>query len=121
MKKEYDREKAGQLVPLLRSITREILERTKAIEALEATFDAVQMPMRSRRGAARDFRTQAEVANHRRELRRAKQELSRLGCALDSDHPLRILIPGEDGEMQGGYAWSVSDDEPHPISIAFSR
>ena len=122
MRMEYDREEAAKLVPLLRSITREIEDRTQAIDALEhsatvaqATAGAVGRETRER--PAR----QAELAGQRRELRLAKQELARLGCALDEDHPLRVLIPGEHGGMEAGFAWSASDAEPKPIKTVSMR
>ena len=113
MRKEYDRDRAAQLVPLLRSITREILERTAAIERLE---------LASMQGAATPdggAGVEADLVGQRRELRLAKQELARLGCAIDQDHPLRVLIPGTQG--QAGFAWSVDDPVPQPITLASSR
>lgn len=113
MRKEYDRERAAQLVPLLRSITHEILERTAAIERLElALVQGAPSP-------AGDAGLDAELVGQRRELRLAKQELSRLGCAIDQDHPLRVLIPGASG--QAGFAWGLDDEAPQEIRLASSR
>ena len=41
----YDRQGAGSLVPLLRSITTEMLERTRTIEALEGRLDPISRTM----------------------------------------------------------------------------
>ena len=122
MRMEYDREEAAKLVPLLRSITREIEERTRAIDALEHSLSAAQATAGAVGRATQDTLVrQAELAGQRRELRLAKQELARLGCALDQDHPLRVLIPGEHGGMGAGFAWSASDAEPLPIKTVSMR
>ena len=118
MKKAYDREKAVQLVPLLRSIVHELVERTQAIETLEASLAETSPPNAKRRQAAREvFHVQADLAHQRRDLRLAKQELARLGCEIDPDHPLRVLIPGEHGEVEDGYIWALDDAEPTPVSV----
>ena len=96
----YDRQRAGSLVPLLRSITTEMLERARRIEELEARI--------GRSSARADI--EAQLAGQRREARLARRELERLGCVLDADHPLRVLIPGTDGELGHGYAWSPLDE-----------
>ena len=102
----YDRQGAGSLVPLLRSITTEMLERTRTIEALEGRLDPISRTMdRSARAGI-----EGQLAGQRRDLRLAKRELERLGCVLDADRPLRVLIPGADGELGHGYAWSPLDE-----------
>jgi hypothetical protein len=118
MKKVYDRDEAAKLIPLLRSITREIEDRTSAIASLEATVAESRLPKSSPARDDRDsFAKQAELANQRRELRLAKQELARLGCTLDLDHPLRVLIPGDRVGVERGFTWSNSDTEPQPIQV----
>jgi hypothetical protein len=102
----YDRQRAGNLVPLLRSITTEMLERSRAIQELEARLD--RTPRTTDRSACADI--DRELSVQRRDLRLAKRELERLGCVLDEDHPLRVLIPGTDGELDHGYAWSPLDE-----------
>jgi hypothetical protein len=93
---------------MLRSIGHEIGERTRAIEELERAIESSSTKCVER---ARDRGLLvAELAHQRRELRFAKQELARFGCALDEDRPLRILIPGEDGAMTSGYAWNSVED-----------
>ena len=103
----YDRQGAGSLVPMLRSITTEMLDRTRTIEELEGRLDRIARTMdRSARAEI-----EGQLAGQRRDLRLAKRELERLGCALDTDHPLRVLIPGTDGELDHGYAWSPMDEK----------
>lgn len=120
MKQEYDREKAARLVPLLRSITRELSERTEAIELLEARLDT-RGGVGKREPSAESAITRSELAQQRRDLRLARQELARLGCELDEDHPLRVLIPGKRGDLQTGFAWSLADEEPQPLSVSSAR
>jgi hypothetical protein len=104
----YDPERASALLPLLRSITAEIRERSRAIEALEQELSQLGT---ARRVRARRGDLDAALAVQRRETRVAQREIERLGCQLDADHPLRVLIPGADGEMDHGYAWSPLDEK----------
>jgi len=109
----YDEQRALQLVPLLRSITNEIQDRAQAIDRLEHRLDSVTRTARSasRTDALREI--EGNLSENRRELRMAKRELERLGCALDEDHPLRVLIPGTNGELDHGYAWTPTDETVH--------
>ena len=110
MNNRYTPQRAEQLVPILRSISSEIVERSRAIEQLEGILESAAAkrnpPIRQMREVG------ATLAHHRRELRFAKQELARLGCAPDEDHPLRIRIPGEDGTLETGYTWIPSEQHP---------
>jgi hypothetical protein len=103
----YTQEGAERLVPMLRSIGGEIGERTRNVEQLERSLE---------RGSSRRHATskstalrgmEAELAQQRRELRLAKQELARFGCSLEGR---RVLIPGEDGTPENGFAWCIDDD-----------
>lgn len=95
--KVYAQDQATELLPLLRSIGREIKDRTRAIDALEEDLSHCTAGTEPALREAGD--TRAELAVQRRELSRAQRELERLGCRLDADHPLRILIPGLAGTM----------------------
>lgn len=95
-KQTYADNEAEQLLPLLVSIGREIKNRMRAIEALETRLlEARATSTDSEEKRAR----QAELAVHKRELRTTLHELEQLGCKLDADHPLRILIPGLSGPL----------------------
>lgn len=107
---KYTRERAEQLVPILRSIASEIDERTRTIERLEGIFEAPSSASRPGKSSGDLRGLGARLANQKRELRLARQELGRFGCALDEDHPLRVLIPGEDGTLENGYAWDPAGD-----------
>jgi hypothetical protein len=104
----YDPERASALLPLLRSITAEIRERSEAIDELELELQDLgdTRVERERRGDV-----EAALSVERRELRVVRRELSHLGCALDQDHPLRVLIPGVDGALDHGFAWSPLDEK----------
>lgn len=110
----YDPERASALLPLLRSITAEIRERSEAIDALELELQGLGSTRH-----AREHRGDLEAALsvQRRELRVAHRELERLGCALDEDHPLRVLIPGRDGELDHGFAWSPLDEKLESLEL----
>jgi len=95
----YDRGRAERLVPLLRSILRELRERREAIRVLDQWLEREQAdgPTRAQRIA--------DLAGHRRGELEAERELEGLGCALDGDHPLRVLIPGGNGRLESGFAF----------------
>jgi hypothetical protein len=93
----YAEPQAEKLLPLLVSIGREVKNRIRAIDALELQLAQYgpSNPPRDSKGTA----LVAELALHKRELRSSLKELERLGCELDADHPLRILIPGLNGTL----------------------
>jgi hypothetical protein len=98
MKKHvYAEPQAEKLLPLLVSIGREVKNRIRAIDELEQKLSKYGPSNPPRDPEA--TQAVAELAMHKRELRTALKELERLGCELDADHPLRILIPGLDGPM----------------------
>jgi hypothetical protein len=95
-KQVYADNEAEQLLPLLVSIGREIKNRMRAIDELETRM----LRKRVASTASDEKRAQqAELAVHKRELRKTLRELEELGCKLDADHPLRILIPGLAGPL----------------------
>jgi len=71
-------------LPLLRAISREVRERTRVIEGLEAR------EVRGERSAG----LEAELSGQRRELRACEKELARLGYGIDADDPHRIVGRG---------------------------
>src|SRR5262245_60206275 len=91
--KHFARKEAERLVPLLRSMGREIRERSQVIDRLEEQLSSLSLQRDQHRPGI--FQIESELALHRRELRRVERELEQLGCNLDADHPLRILIPGQ--------------------------
>ena len=96
-KRVYAEPQAEKLLPLLVSIGREVKNRIRAINELEQVLSKFDLTKRPRDPAAAE--TVAQLAMHKRELRTSLKELERLGCSLDDDHPLRILIPGLNGPM----------------------
>jgi hypothetical protein len=110
----YDPERASALLPLLRSITAEIQERSDAIEAFERELQDLGT---GRHGRERRGDIEAGLSIQRRELRVARRELERLGCALDPDHALRVLIPGVDGDLDHGFAWSPLDGKLQSLEL----
>ena len=72
-------------LPLLRAIGREVRERTRMIESLEARA------VRGENSAS----LEAELSNERRELRSCEKELARLGYGIDADDPHRIVGRGK--------------------------
>lgn len=102
----YDRTRATALLPLLRSISSEIQERTndlERIEALLARADAGK-PIRA---DVRDLT--AAAATNRREIRIARQEVERLGCSIVGTAPVTIRIPGQHGEERRSFVYQDGD------------
>ena len=113
MNKAYDRSHAQRLLPLLQSIGQEITERTHEVRILQG-----RIALHERRGGDLEnlLDLKATLSSHRRELRYAQKELERLGCSLDQNHPLRILIPGADGQVEHGFAWEANDPTLRRVS-----
>lgn len=110
MTRAYDSRDADRLIPLLRSVQREIRERADSIRSLRIRMADLARQRNGKRQDIRELtRLQAELANHKREMRLAMKELERLGCAIDEQRPERVLIPGADGELTTGYAWSFGE------------
>ena len=57
----------------------------------------------------------ASLATHRREIREAKRELRRLGCEVEELGPFQVLIPGADGRLENGFAWTAGDSNVRPV------
>ncbi len=103
----YALKDAEKIVPLLRSIGREIQSRRRAADEIQKHLDSLTARMREgvRDGASEGAREdapdkpnlEAELATHLREIHGAERELGHLGCKLDEQYPLRILIPSPNG------------------------
>jgi hypothetical protein len=91
----YALKEAERIVPLLRSIGREISSRRRAADEIQKHLESI--PDRLREEAPDKPNLEAELATHLREIHCAERELARLGCKLDEQHPLRILIPSPNG------------------------
>ncbi|MBL8859267.1 MAG: DUF2203 family protein [Planctomycetes bacterium] len=106
-RKVYDAHHAEGLIPLLRSITNEIQEREAAIDRATAHLMAIEGAV----DTAERTNLEAELAVHKRELRFARRELERLGCELDADYPMRVLIPSSGANRKASFAWSPADEK----------
>lgn len=82
---------AKHLTPLLRCIARELDERTRAVAHLEERQRAFASTPHVHSADLGNI--QAELAVHKRELRRCRTELEDLGCRVDDRDPARILGP----------------------------
>jgi predicted nucleic acid-binding protein len=105
IRKSYDARNAEALIPLLRSITNEIQEREEAIDRRTARLHVAGAALTARERS----QLEAELSVQKRELRMALRELERLGCMLDLDHPLRVLIPGGATGTISRFAWRPED------------
>lgn len=119
MAKTYDNESAKQLLPLLRSITREMHDRRRTIRRLEGREMALRASA-GERGATLDHgemeRLGSDLATERQALRLAEMELDHLGCSVSEDEAITVLIPGSRGEFTDGFAWSLEENLLRPLS-----
>ena len=106
----YALKEAERMVPLLRSIGREIKSRLKATEAIQKRIEGLSRS--PRKNELEIFNLEAELSVQRREIRCSEKELERLGCSLDADHPLRILIPSPAGHWT--FEGPLDDTRFHP-------
>jgi chromosome segregation ATPase len=102
----HDPPRAQALIPLLRSITRELEERRAEIERLEAHRDRTEADVPVDQDLLRSLA--AEIAVHRRELRAAESELERLGCSVVGTTPLTIRIPTGSRRGSRSLIWQPS-------------
>lgn len=106
----YDRDQAQKLTVLLRSIAREIRERSAEIDRLELLLDGPSEFSSEREAQRARSLLEVRIVEHRRALRASERELALLGCRIDDDHPLRVLIPGV-GRAERGFAYDVLSGE----------
>ena len=93
----YALKDAERLLPLLRAIRRELRDRTFEAARLEELREAL---LPSAKAHQADLATlEAELSTQRRELRRAEKEVETLGCRVDQDRPLRIVVPSAEGDL----------------------
>ena len=109
MKKAYDAESAVRLVPFLEAAHREIRERADQVRRLENRIRLLSEAESAFSPA------HASLATHRREIREAKRELRRLGCEVEELGPFQVLIPGADGRLENGFAWTAGDSNVRPV------
>ena len=100
MKRRYEIEDAIRLQPLLESIQREIEERSVAIQGWTRRLQRLQEEGADERTVTNAV---AELANHKRELRHALEELEPFGCVAEPGVHTEIHIPGPDGSLESGY------------------
>jgi len=90
----FERDELERMMPLLRSIDRELAERGRAVESLEARLRFIHGSPRAARAHADEIGTlEAELSNQRRELRQISKEVRRLGLEVGEGQPPRVLIP----------------------------
>ncbi len=99
-------DQAHRLLPLLRSIGEEILERAARLERLEKMVSALSISPRAH--ATELSLLHADLAEEKRELRYAERELENLDCRIDDISPLTFLVLTE---ADRGYTWRLGDTE----------
>ena len=117
MKRTYDLDQAQKLIPLLDSITVEVVERAQAIRDLSRELRR----LRREDGPTEEIlNLQADLSIQRRSLRHCTEELEALGCYVDEGHPLAVIIPGPDGTHESGYRWEVGSVEIAQLVSGFA-
>jgi len=93
---------ADALAPLLRSIGRELEERTTLTAELERRLTELRSSPFLGEGRRE---LEAELALQRRELRHCRAELQALGCSVIGTTPLTIRIPTRVGNTRRSRMW----------------
>ncbi len=104
------KEQGSKLLPLVKAIGSEIRDRATKIAHLEERLEALQSTRTAHAEEIADLT--AELAIHRRELRRCTKELVQLGCSVDADNPLRIQCGDESHPvilLDDTRFWSTAD------------
>lgn len=99
----YERFEAQALIPFFQSIAFEVSERRTALRQLEAQLSSTSPE------SDLAAQLQADRANHRREMRLALREITRLGCTVGREFPLQVSIPGPNGALDG-YSWNTGEN-----------
>ena len=95
------------LLPLLRSIGREIVERAEALAELEERVRTFSKKVHQ----AEIAREIASIAEHKRSLRYAHEELEQLGCSIAELNPLTFRIgTDEDADL----LWTLGAESLSP-------
>ena len=94
-RRTYALKEAEKIVPLLRSIGREIHARRVSAAETQKRLEYVKGLARRESPAIAEL--EARIAVQLREIRSCERELEHLGCSLDEQNPERILIPSSDG------------------------
>ncbi len=105
----YDQQQAQGLIPFFESIAQEISERRTELRLLEV------QELQTAPDSAQAAQLQAQKANHRKEIRLALKEITRLGCTIGREHPLRVVIPGPHGQADE-FSWSPGQALVEPTS-----
>ena len=90
-------QKAQNMAPLIRSIAREVLDRSGEVRRLEQELGRLLEAPGEPIHEIRDV--ESELFRQRREIEGVQTELARLGCSLDVDHPERIVCSLADHEV----------------------
>ena len=98
VKRTYDQLTAERLRPLLNSIVNEIEDREEPLRLLARELRFTRRPSEA-------FRSNliSRIAENKRGLRLAREELAMLGCELDPSAPRLVHIPGPDGRFSSGF------------------
>jgi len=102
----YRMEEIQGLLPLLASIGREIDERSQQLAEL---LDELDQLGTSDSDKSTSRHLVAEAANHRKQLRHAREELGRLGCSVVGTSPLTFCIPSKEGPKARSVVWQTGD------------
>lgn len=103
--KDSKQRNMSTIIPMLRSIARELLERTHAIFTLESsanTPDSLKHPQ-----TEDDYSLVAQVANQKRELGLSVKELESLGWERDRRRPMQFRTKVKGKEEP--YTWKPED------------
>ncbi len=104
----YDRNIATSMIPLLRVLVGEYLDRTRDIRSLRwqlaKVLDADGRLPESQPERNQASELQACLSIQLRESRHVAEELEGLACVFDPRRRM-VRIPGANGSLEGGFEW----------------
>lgn len=99
-------------LPLLRSIARELTERTRSVNALQARLSAFESTRHIHQEDVAGL--EAELMIERREIRHAHEELERLGYKVDHQDGGCLVLLDQDGKAALSTSLEEGSDESCP-------
>ena len=105
-KSSNDRSQVEKLLPLVRSIGRELSERLQAVSAMEERM-ATLLSIGS---TSKEIRLiTAEASSHYRAIRQSRHELGKLGCSVIGEQPLTVRVCVNEEGHQRSLLWQMGN------------
>lgn len=110
MKRVYSFEDASAILPLIRAIAAEFVERRKARRTLHRERAELE-DARTPEGLSQNLaELDARIYEHDQALRSCREEFEALGMTVLRNHPLTVHIPGQSRSGPVTFCWEEGED-----------